>query len=918
MNQTLIGLCSAVCIASASLIGCGISPTTTSAVTPENQQAYFDRLRTEKVTSNPNIQWQNIGPGMSGYNEELWTHPTNPNVMFIGPDMHVSYGTWDGANSWHSLQDHDELGQLMKRVLDIEFSRQDPNYAMAIDWNGWVYESSNQGRNWQKTAELAGDHRDFGVDPYDPLAFKKGWYDEQIGKRLGDLAVDPNNDNIWYIGAGDFWNVKENHRSINKLGGDKLNYADYGYILKTSNKGKTWQKISKGLPSDLDVGKIIVNPTRSQHLLAATNKGLMQSTDGGMSWQFGAQGLPHNLPRDLTEHYDPVTGEYTLYLIEQTHYQAQGKSVSASGGIYTSTDQGKTWHNITGNLWLDLTQINYPAEHNRYYRTLANWFEISPKQARKKYSQLPKQILPVFNRIVVNPKNKQEIYVTYNKKHDRTFGPGEVWRTLDGGKHWTVVARHGKYWINNPDQDYWAKRNNPTHANVEFAHVQYEMDTHTEDQGNRLLSINSAGEVFISISQQTHKSSDQGKTWQQIDDFEVEKGSNIWIGRGGSDLPGRFMLLETGIPERRLMASGEHGVWQTEVVENLANKADVPMRQIEGQVNDKGMVSISTLAVHPHNPNIIYILAWRQYHSGKLRRSTDGGKTWQNIASVLEVSSKPSDSNVAGAKKIAKKIQGPKGMKPAQNSLLIDPNQPNNMFFVAELDAFSEIYRAPRREPTKGGYGFMKSTDGGYNWKVSNKGFHQDASLRRIILDPDNSNIIYAAAADKNGGLYKSVDQGESWQRMTIPANIKSVNNVFIDRNNKHMFISAGGFYDGKYEEGGAWRSTDNGKTWQQIFKAPVVLQVESSPVDANILLLTVGNQMRLDRQFLNPGLYLSQDGGQSWNKINNNLSNYDKIIDAKPDPYNPNVLWAAGWGSGWNVAYINKTKDSTWLPVKR
>ncbi|WP_158971596.1 sialidase family protein [Paraglaciecola sp. L3A3] len=875
---------------------------------------FFEQIKNTKAPSDPNIEWQSIGPGMSGYNEKLWTHPTDPKAIFLGPDMHVAYGSWDSGHTWHNIQDPDGLGQEMKRILDIDFSHQDADFGMAIDWNGWLYQTKDRGRSWQKLHELAGSYKDVGVDPYDPIAFRKGWYDEQIGRRLAEISVDPSNDNLWYIGAGDFWNTKENHRSITRTQGNKLAYADYGYLLKSTNKGKTWSKISKGLPEDLDTGRILVHPENSQQIIAATNRGLMHSSNGGLDWQFAANGLPHNIPRDLTYHYDKATGQYTLYLIEQTTYNKDGQSVSSSGGIYTSTDGGKHWKNITGNLALDLTQISYPEEIQRYYRTLANWFEISPNAAKEQFPKLPTAVLPVFNRIVVNPNNSQEIYITYNKKHDRTFGPGEVWRTLDGGKTWLVVARHGKYWLSGKDKDYWAKRNNPTHTNIDFAHVQPEMDHAAENQGNRLLAINSAGQVFMSISQQTHRSSDKGKTWQQIDDDEVSPGSDVWVGRGDSNLPGRFMLLETGIPERRLLASGEHGVWQT-VAADLPNKQDVALQQIEGQTNITGMVSISTIAVHPKDPNIIYLLAWRQKHLGKLRRSTDGGKSWENIATVVENDIKKVDGYAAKSQDqtINQVVQGPKGLMPAQNSLIIDPNNPDNMYFVMTRDAFSEIYRAPRRNPTKGDYGVMKSTDGGYNWQSSNQGIHAGASLRTITFDPADSNTLYAAATDDQGGLYKSSNQGKNWHRVTIPTVIKSVNNVFVDRNTQAIYISAGGFYTGKYAEGGAWRSLDNGNTWQQIFKAPLVLQVESSPVNPDLLVLTVGNQMRMDRQFMNPGIYLSQDGGNSWNKINKQLGNYDKIIDAKPDPYNPNVIWAAGWGSGWHIAYLNGSKES-WL----
>lgn len=866
------------------------------------KQGFFHRLATERVESSPLVEWRNVGPGMSGYNEKIWPHPTDPQTVFLGPDMHVSYGSWDGGASWQSLQDPDALGQQMKRVQDIEFSRQDPDYGMALDWNGWVYESFDRGRNWIKTAELAPGFRERGADPYDPEAFKNGWYDEQLGTRLAEIAVDPTNDRVWYIGAGDFWNVKENHRTRENPHGNVLNYADYGYILKTTDTGKSWNRISAGLPETLDVGRIIVNPREPDHLIMASSHGLMASRDGGTSWQNGAAGLPNNLPRDLVAYFDGTTGSFVLFLVEQTVYEKDGDTVVSKGGIFRSDDAGRNWTDITGNLHLDLNRIDYPAEIDRYYRTLANWFGISTEEAREEFTRLPGSVLPVFNRIAVNPRDMDEIYVSYNKKHDRTFGPGDVWQTLDGGQSWRVVARHGAYWFGNRDEAYWAGRNNPTIPNVGFAHLQPYMDAHHESAGNRALAIDSRGDIFISIDQQTQKSTDQGTSWQQIDDFETAAGSGQWIGRGNSNLPGRAMLLETGIPERKLFASGEHGLWQTVDRGNWTDPEAVAMEQIEGQVHIDGMVSISTMAVHPDEPDTIYALAWRQNHRGKLRRTTDGGKTWENIATVLE-GPEAGDDQV----QLGKVIQGPTGMLPAQNSLLIDPRDPQHMYFVVTEHACSEIYRAPRNTPVTGGFGFMKSSNGGYSWMVSNSGFHEGFSIRRIALDPNEPGIIYAAANDVDGGLYRSMDRGERWYRMDIPSAIRGVNNVFIDRNNGHLYISAGGCYQGSAEEGGAWRSRDGGRHWERIFAAPMVLQVESSPLDPDLLLLNAGNQFRSDPQFLNPGLFLSLDGGGSWHKINRGLGNNDKIVDAKPDPRDRTLLWAAGWGSGWYVGTIGE-----------
>ncbi|WP_245906993.1 VPS10 domain-containing protein [Reichenbachiella versicolor] len=847
---------------------------------------FFKKIKTERVTSDQSIEWKNFGPGMSGYNEEFWCHPTDPNTMLMGPDMHVTFGTWDNGKSWHTVKDSDGSGQFMKRVHDIEFSRQNPDFGIALDWHGWVFETNDRGRSWQKLAVLGRTPEQSGKDK---------WWSQQLGMRLSELAVDPTDDNIWYAGAGDFWNVKENHKSANQPHGNVYKYADYGYIKKSTDKGKTWTKYNKGLPENTDVAKIIINPNNTNHLIMATNVGLMTSMNGGKSWAKKSKGLPNDLPRDLTSFYDPDTKEFVLYLVDQTVYEEEGQTTTARGGVFISVDAGATWKDITSDLYFDLKAMNSFAETDRYYRTIGYWFGLNKKEAKSKYSEVPNKTLPVFNRIAVNPLDKNEIYVTFNKKHDMTFGAGDVWRTLDGGSTWISCARNGQYWEKGQNVDYWKKRNNPVEPNIQFAHLHKHMAHEPARSGNRTLEINAKGHVYIGIDQQTLLSTDKGNTWNQVDDYETSPGSGKWIGRGDSDLPGRFMLMETGIKGRRLLCSGEHGLWQTTDLESWPDKQAVAVEQIEGQVHKKGAHSISTVAVHPKDPNTIFFLSWRQSHRGKLRKTTDGGKTWENIATIFDVKS-PLHRGLA-----------------AQNSLTIDPQNPDNMYFCSTHQMISEVGGGKGPKLTKGGYGFYRSFDGGYTWELSNKGFHDKFSIRRIILDPDNPKVIYAASNDNNGGLYKSTDKGTSWKKMTIPSVIKSVNNVFIDRNTKDIFISTGRRM-GTYEEGGVWSSSDKGKTWKKIFKAPYVWQIETSPINPDILVVSVaGQQISKIGEFLNPGLYLSMDRGTTWTKINKGLGQPDKIVDVKPDPYNEDVLWCASWGCGWYIAYLNGSKEP-WL----
>ncbi|WP_243739412.1 WD40/YVTN/BNR-like repeat-containing protein [Flavicella sediminum] len=865
----------------------------------ENRIAFFRKIKTEKIISDPAVEWKSFGPAMSGYCEGFWCHPTDPDVLFMGPDMHVSYGSWDSGKSWQTLKDSDGLGKDMKRVLDIEFSLQNPDYGMALDWNGWVYETKNKGRKWNKIAESGKSYKEIGIDPNDPDSFKKGWYFEQEGTRHSEIAVDPTNDKIWYIGAGDFWNVKSNHRSLKKPNGVQFKYASYGYMLKSEDKGKSWTKITKGLTENTDIGKIIVNPNNSAQITMLTNHGLLLSTNGGLTWKNNSKGLPNNLPRDLTSHYNKNTKEFSLFLVEQTFYSKNKNTVTAKGGVFKSTDGGSNWTDISGNMAFDMNAINFSSEVDRFHKTMGYWFGISKQTSKETFTQLPKKTLPVFNRIVVNPLNKEEIYISFNKKHDFTFGPGDVWKTENGGKTWTVCARQGAYWKSNKDTAYWKSRNNPTGTNVEFAHLQTYMDNSNATSGNRMMRINSLGEVFIGIDQQTLKTADHGKTWKQIDDDETAAGSNKWIGRGASNLPGRFLILETGIKNRRLLCSGEHGLWQTTTIENRKDKQAVAVEQIEGQVHDKngvhGAHSISTAAVHPKDPNTIFFLAWRQEHRGKLRKTTDGGKTWENIATIFEAANN-SWQNLA-----------------PQNSLQIDKWNPKNMYFCSTSLKISEISGSKAEPLTKGGYGFYRSNDGGYTWELSNHGLPKSASVRRIILDPENSNTLYAALNNDDGGLYKTTDKGSNWKKTAIPSEIKAVNNVFIDRNTKAIFMATGR-RNGGYKEGGVYRSNDSGKNWEKIFNAPYVWQVETSPINPDLIVISVPSQiMSRASEFMNPGIYISKNNGDDWTKINKGLGQHDKIVDVKPDPYNENVLWCAAWGSGWNIAYLNNSKEA-WL----
>ncbi len=825
-------------------------------------KAYFKRLNSETIPSSDLVTWRQVGPGMSGYCEEFWCHPTDENVIMMSPDMFNTYGSWDGGKSWSSVKNPDGDGKDLARVRKFEFSRQNGDFGLAITGaGGKVYETHDKGHTWKEICNLKG--------------------------RYSELTVDPNNDKVWYAGPGDFWNVKANKRHIN---GQTRSFKNSG-ILKSYDGGKTWERINIGNYTDLDVGRIIVNPNNSKIVIAATNKGVFRSNDSGKTWLSSAKGLPVNRPRDIDVYYDKTSKEFIIFLLEQSTYETKGKSIVSKGGIFKSYDSGKTWEDVTGNLGVNLNKISSKLLKNRYWKAMGFWFQTDEKQLKTKHPEYSENVLDVWHRIQVNPLNKNEIYLSHNTKHDRAFLTGDVWKSNDGGETWLATARTGKYWINNTDKAYWKSRNNPLGANTFFAHLQPEMDRREDAWGNRFLEISANGNVYICLDQQVLESKNGGETWQQIDDNETAKNSNHWVGRGGSNLPGRYMLLETGIKDRYLLGSGEHGLWQTAPLGNYPDKMAVAVEQLEGQKYHHGAHSTGPMAVHPKDPNKIYFLPYRQSHRGELRRSTDGGKTWENISTIFAANTSLHERLVF------------------MNSLIFDPVNTKNMYFCATKQPLSQVAGPYAKQLTKGDYGFYRSFDEGYTWELSNTGFNKNASVRRVILDPDNPETLYAAVNDTNGGLYKSTDKGSNWKKEKTPAEIKYVNNIFIDRNNKYMYLSSGN-EQGTDTGSGVWRSKNKGKSWEKIFDLPFVWQCETSPINPDIIMISAAlpPKTKIKNAKLNPGIYISMDGAKSWHKVNMGLGQHDRIVDIKPDPFREDVFWASQKGSGWAIGYLKNT----------
>lgn len=108
------------------------------------------------------------------------------------------------------------------------------------------------------------------------------------------------------------------------------------------------------------------------------------------------------------------------------------------------------------------------------------------------------------------------------------------------------------------------------------------------------------------------------------------------------------------------------------------------------------------------------------------------------------------------------------------------------------------------------GFGILKSTDGGATWKIYGKAEFGTQAIRRVLPHPFWSNIVFATGG--RNGLFRSIDEGETWTRV-LEAGAGSVSNVTFNSNFGVMYASV--------DDVGIFRSTNDGQTWEPMPGAP-------------------------------------------------------------------------------------------------
>jgi len=175
------------------------------------------------------------------------------------------------------------------------------------------------------------------------------------------------------------------------------------------------------------------------------------------------------------------------------------------------------------------------------------------------------------------------------------------------------------------------------------------------------------------------------------------------------------------------------------------------------------------------------------------------------------------------------------------------------------------------------GDGVYRSDDGGRSW--TNVGLKNSEHIGRIVIDPKDSETVYVAAQGPlwapggDRGLYKTTDGGKTWDQVLKISEHTGVSDVVIDPRNPQILIASA--YQRRRHfftminggpESAIHRSTDGGKTWKKVTTGLPEEQLGRiglaiSPVNPDIVYANV------EAANAKGGIYRSTDNGVTWEK---------------------------------------------------
>jgi len=373
------------------------------AVHPTDRSHYFVAVASGGVwkTVNAGTTWTPVFDSEGSYSIGcVVLDPKNPNTVWVGTGENnsqrsVAYGdgvykSTDGGRTWANvgLKTSEHIGRILIDPRDsdtVYVAAQGPLWGPGGERG--LYKTTDGGKNWTRILNV----------------------DENTG--VTDMTLDPRNPDVLLAAS------YQRRRHVWTI----INGGPGSAIHRSTDAGKTWKKITAGLPTG-DLGRIglAISPTDPDTVYSIVEAaegagGIHRSTDGGVSWEkrnpFAAQAQyysqlvvdPLNKDRLYVPHvYVQVSndGGRTLANLGDANKHVDSHAiwidpkdpkyylVGCDGGIYESHDRGANWHmkpNLPITQFYDITCDESGPFYHVYGGTQDNFTLGGPARTRSNH-----------------------------------------------------------------------------------------------------------------------------------------------------------------------------------------------------------------------------------------------------------------------------------------------------------------------------------------------------------------------------------------------------------------------------------------------------------------------------------------------------------------------------------------------------
>ena len=679
------------------------------------------------------LRWRNIGPYRGGRTRAIAGVPSQPNVFYMAPVNGGVFKSIDYGRTWTPIFDD----QPTASVGAIAVSISNPNVVYVGSGEGLhrpdlsvgdgVYKSTDAGTTWkhlglsdgQQIPQLAVDPKNpdrvfvaVAGHPYGPneergvyrsldggKTFEKVLYrNENVG--ASDVVIDPGNSQVVYAAL---WESREGPWENGAFDGDG------GGIFKSTDGGKTWRQLTKGLPGNIVQANLAIAPSAPKTLFAAvrtkTISKLYRSDDGGETWS-GTTDDPRpglgigggDLP---VVRFDPKNPQIVY---------------SASIVCWKSTDGGKTWEGWRG----------APGGDD-------------------------------YQNVWINPNNPDIILLGSDQ--------GAI-VTVNGGKSWSS-------WYNQPTAQLY-------HVSADNA-FPYRLYSGQQESGSvGIKSRGDQGEITFRDWQPV-AAEEYGYVVADPLDPDIIIGGKLTrfdrrTGQAQNILPvpvqtEGFRMLRTepvvfSPLDPHLLYFAGNTLWQTRDRGNHWEKISPDLSRPNYELPASIGKYKEDATKQAHQRGVIYTVApspldanriWCGTDDGLIHLTTDGGKTWTNVTppsisawqKISLIEAGHFDSNTAYA---------------AVNTIRIDDLRPH----------------------------ILATHDSGKTWTEIANGIPAGQVVNAIREDPERKGLLFAGTEK---GVYVSFDDGANWESLRLNLPASSVRDLIIKNDDLIVATHGRGFW---------------------------------------------------------------------------------------------------------------------------